>query len=145
MLFSTQYDQKYQPIVWVVLGVLLIAFFLLDLSCGSAWISLSQFWAPTNPIDLDILLNLRLPRAITALLAGIALSVSGLLMQTLFANPLAGPYTLGVSNGAGLGVAMVTMCATTIGMQHFVAGNLSIVLAAIVGSTIVLMIVIGVA
>ena len=83
MLFSTQYDQKYQPIVWVVLGVLLIAFFLLDLSCGSVWISLSQFWDPTNPIDLDILLNLRLPRAITALLAGIALSVSGLLMQTL--------------------------------------------------------------
>lgn len=145
MVFSTRHNTTFQPIMWVVLIVLLVVFFLLDLSCGSVWISLSQLWNPTNPIDVGILLNLRLPRAITALLAGIALSVSGLLVQTLFANPLAGPYTLGVSNGAGLGVAIVTMCATTIGTQHFVVGNVSIVFAAIVGSTIVLMIVIGVA
>ena len=52
---------------------------------------------------------IRLPKAITAILAGAALSVSGLIMQTLFRNPLAGPYTLGVSSGASLGVALLTM------------------------------------
>lgn len=60
-------------------------------------------------MQAQILLNLRLPKAITAVLAGIALSVSGLMMQTLFRNPLAGPYILGVSSGASLGVALATM------------------------------------
>ena len=56
-----------------------------------------------------IVLNIRLIKAVVALLAGAALSVSGLQMQTLFRNPLAGPYVLGISSGASLGVALVVL------------------------------------
>ena len=59
-----------------------------------------------------IILNYRLPKAITAILVGMGLSISGLLMQTLFRNPLAGPYVLGLSSGASLGVAMVILGAS---------------------------------
>lgn len=56
-----------------------------------------------------IILKFRIPKAITAILVGIALSMSGLQMQTIFRNPMAGPYVLGVSSGASLGVAIVIM------------------------------------
>ncbi len=62
-----------------------------------------------NHIYKTILLEFRLPKAVTAVLAGAALSVSGLQMQTIFRNPLAGPYVLGISSGAGLGVAIVVL------------------------------------
>ena len=59
-----------------------------------------------------ILINYRLPKAITAVLVGMGLSISGLLMQTLFRNPLAGPYVLGLSAGSSLGVAFVILGAS---------------------------------
>ena len=77
----------------------------------------------------------RLPKAITAILAGIALSVSGLQMQTVFRNPLAGPYVLGISAGASLGVAFMMM---GVGMMTGQAGNWIIVLAAFLGASAVL-------
>lgn len=92
----------------------------------------------------QILLHLRLPKMITAILAGASLSVAGLMMQTLFRNPLAGPYILGVSSGASLGVALVTMVATTMPLasRFFAASSNSLLaLAAIVGSILVMLLV----
>ena len=91
-----------------------------------------------DELDRLILREVRIPRVVTAILAGAALSVSGLMMQTLFRNPLAGPYTLGVSSGASLGVALVTMAGVSGALSSLVA-------AGIVGSTLVLLLVIIIA
>lgn len=90
-----------------------------------------------------IIINYRLPKAITAVLVGMGLSISGLLMQTLFRNPLAGPYVLGLSSGASLGVAFVILGASV--LPSFLSGILlspyGIVLASTLGSTSVLLLV----
>lgn len=88
-----------------------------------------------------IILNYRLPKAITAILVGMGLSVSGLLMQTLFRNPLAGPYVLGLSSGASMGVAFVIMGAGFLPscLNLFLVSSYGIVLASSLGSFIVLM------
>ena len=97
---------------------LLLLFFVLNLSLGSVKIPFSAIWTiltgqeGVKPSWEYIVLHYRLPKAIVALLVGVALSVSGLLMQTLFRNPMAEPYVLGVSAGAGLGVAFVLMGGT---------------------------------
>ena len=93
---------KRNAVLFGTLIVGLVLLFCLDLCSGSIWL-----W-PFGELSLmehQIMHSIRLPKAITAILAGGALSVSGLMMQTLFRNPLAGPYTLGVSSGASLGVA----------------------------------------
>ena len=87
-------------------------------------------------MEQNILHAIRLPKAVTAILAGGALSVSGLIMQTLFRNPLAGPYTLGVSSGASLGVAFLTMWSATLIML--------LPVAACIGATLVLLLVLAV-
>ena len=87
-------------------------------------------------MEQNILHAIRLPKAVTAVLAGSALSVSGLIMQTLFRNPLAGPYTLGVSSGASLGVAFLTMWSATMIML--------LPVAACIGATLVLLLVLAV-
>lgn len=119
-------------IILVLLGVGLMAYDLLH----------GIFFAAEGEGMLDelgwmILVDLRLPRVVTALLAGISLSISGLLMQTLFRNPMAGPYTLGVSSGASLGVALVTM----LGLGAI--GSIAIVGA--IGSVAILLVVLAVA
>jgi len=135
-----------QTYIFTGLALSLLILLWLDLCCGSIWLNpllcLSGLDG-TLSVEQQILLNIRLPKALTAILAGAALSVSGLLMQTLFRNPLAGPYTLGVSSGASLGVAFATLCATFAGLS--VAGRFSSVFAAIVGSTAVLLLVMLVA
>jgi iron complex transport system permease protein len=89
-----------------------------------------------------IILHARLPQAITALLAGSALAVSGLMLQTLFRNPLAGPSILGISNGANLGVAIVMLYFGGIVESGFSLGtNLSIILAAFTGAFLVLLLI----
>jgi len=85
---------------------------------------------------------IRLPKAVTAILAGAALSVSGLIMQTLFRNPLAGPYTLGVSSGASLGVALLTMLSSAV--FSFQYSVFSLPIAACLGATLVLLLVLAV-
>ena len=92
-------------------------------------------------MEHNILHAIRLPKALTAIMAGAALSVSGLIMQTLFRNPLAGPYTLGVSSGASLGVAFLTMCTTAFSFQFSV---FSLPIAACLGATLVLLLVLAV-
>lgn len=105
--------------LFFLLGGLLICAFLADIAIGSVNLSLSDVWATLtgnsdNLIYHEIILNHRLPKAITAILAGGALSVAGVLMQTLFHNPLAGPDVLGVTSGASLGVALLTLGTSTL-------------------------------
>ena len=90
-----------------------------------------------------IIMNFRLPKAITAILVGIGLSISGLLMQTLFRNPLAGPYVLGLSSGSSLGVAFVILGAGAlpIVVSDFLLSSYGIILASCMGSFAVLMLV----
>ena len=124
----------------------LMFLFLLDLAWGSIRIPITDVFNTflgkgSDEIYSEILINFRLPKAITAILAGSALSVSGLMMQTLFRNPLADPYVLGVSSGASLGAALVMM---TTGIIAGSAGSWIVVIAAIAGAALVMMLVVGV-
>ena len=97
--------------LFIILSLLLVSFFVLDLLIGSVDIPLRDIMgamvgADVAPATRLIVLDIRLIKAIVAILTGMALSVSGLQMQTLFRNPLAGPYVLGISSGASLGVAL---------------------------------------
>ena len=130
-----------------LLGALLVAF-LLSLAFGSVRIPLDKVvrillgGTPDKATWADILFKFRLPKAVTALLAGAALAVSGLQMQTLFRNPLADPYILGVSSGASLGVALVMLsvgaAATKVIGTLGLYGDLGLVVAASLGSMLVL-------
>ena len=84
-----------------------------DLVLGSASLSVRDLF--TTDLGRDILVNFRIPKAVVALVCGVALAVCGLQMQTLFRNPLADPYILGVSSGAGLGVALYIMGTSLLG------------------------------
>lgn len=135
---------KKSTLFFIFSSFLTVILFGLDLCSGSIWINLPDVLGsgPADTIEHTILMNLRLPKAIVAVLAGAALSVSGLMMQTLFRNPLAGPYILGVSSGASLGVAFVTMCSVMLAWTPFV--HFGAVAAAILGSTAVLLLVMAV-
>ena len=131
---------------YIFIGLCLLAALLfgLDVCSGTIWL-----WpfGDLSQMEQQILLAIRLPKALTAILAGAALSVSGLIMQTLFRNPLAGPYTLGVSSGASLGVALLTMCSTLLVAQFSIFNfQFSIMLptAACIGATAVLLLVLAV-
>ena len=91
---------------------------------------------------LYIIKNYRLPKAIVAILVGSGLSVSGLLMQTLFKNPLAGPFVLGISSGSSLGVAILIMGANLFGFSAIGLSNLSLAIASGIGAFLVLLAVI---
>ena len=119
--------------IFIALAGLLAVLFCLDICSGSIWL---WPWGDLTPMEQNILHAIRLPKAVTAILAGGALSVSGLIMQTLFRNPLAGPYTLGVSSGASLGVAFLTMWSATMIML--------LPVAACIGATLVLLLVLAV-
>jgi iron complex transport system permease protein len=90
----------------------------------------------------NIVLQSRLPQAITALLAGSSLAVCGLMLQTLFRNPLAGPSILGISSGANLGVAIVMLYSGgMIGLSGSLSYNLSVVISAFLGAALILMLI----
>lgn len=137
------------------LAVLLLVLWVADIALGSVAIppaALADILSG-NPVDNpafeNIIFRIRLPKAITAVLAGAALSVGGLQMQTLFRNPLAGPSVLGVTSGASLGVALVTLSAgqaTTIYavQQLGISGSWLIAIAASLGSALVLFIILGI-
>ena len=104
---------KMKTLIFVFLCVVLLILFVLDILLGSVSIKASDvlkaFFSDTGSNFETIILKFRLPKAITALSVGIALSLSGLQMQTIFRNPMAGPYVLGISSGASLGVAFVIL------------------------------------
>lgn len=108
-------------LLFIVLSLLAAALFVVDLALGSTDISLREVWAAltggeVDGVVRDIVLKIRLTKAVVAVVAGAALSASGLAMQTLFRNPLAGPYVLGVSSGASLGVALFLLGAPLLGV-----------------------------
>lgn len=104
----------------MLLALLSIVAALADLMLGTTAIPLSEVWAVVvgeseNANYVKIITELRLPKIIVAVLAGMALSASGLEMQTMFRNPLAGPYVLGINAGASLGVALFTLALPMLG------------------------------
>ena len=113
--------RRASKILFAILVALLLILFAADMMVGSVGIAARDIWAALtggecNPITRKIILDIRLIKALMAILAGAALSVSGLQMQTLFRNPLAGPYVLGVSSGASLGVAIFILGAPLLGI-----------------------------
>lgn len=123
---------------FIVFILLLFVLFFLDVVLGSVNFSFSDLFQQDS-IAKTVILDFRLPKAIVAVIVGVALSISGLLMQTIFSNPLAGPYTLGVSSGASLGVAFFLLGGPIVGASF--VQELGIVAAAWLGASIVLMII----
>lgn len=133
----------------IFIGILL---FFLNLFVGSVTIPFSDlfnvfFEEESSQTIKTIVLDYRLPQAVTAIFAGAALSVAGLLMQTLFRNPLADPSMLGISSGAGLGVAITILLTGVVGNSALstmgIWSNLGVSLAAFIGATLVLMLILG--
>lgn len=144
--------QKLTIMILLILSIPLLM--LLNLAIGSVAIPLTAVWdilvgndvAGNSDVWSNIVLHTRLPQAVTAIACGAGLSVAGLLMQTVFHNPLAGPSVLGISTAASLGVAFVVLLSGSLfgGMiSHFgVLGNTTLTLAAIIGALIALMIIV---
>ena len=129
--------------IFIGLVILLFALAILNICNGSVWISPHRLINIANSQSsiANILLHLRLPKMLTAILAGASLSVAGLMMQTLFRNPLAGPYILGVSSGASLGVALVTMVTTILPLAFSLSPHSFIATSAIIGSMLTMLLV----
>ncbi len=134
-------------ILFVALSIAALLLLALDMMVGSVGIAASDVWAALtggecDPVTRKIILDIRLMKAIMAILAGAALSVSGLQMQTLFRNPLAGPYVLGVSSGASLGVALFILGAPLLGIgQSSIITTLGTAGAAWIGAAAILIVV----
>ena len=133
---------KRQALIFLLLSVLCVALFAADMCIGSVNIPLRQLLAALTGGDcpegtVQIVKGIRLTKALVAILTGAALSVSGLQMQTLFRNPLAGPYVLGVSSGASLGVALFVLGAPILGASPWLQ-QVGITGAAWLGAAIVL-------
>ena len=114
---------KRNSIIFLFLSLLVFVLFALDLVSGDSALSVGQVWNvftgnETDMTTRNIVLSIRLVRVIVAVLIGVALSISGLQMQTVFRNPLADPYLLGVSSGSGLGVAFFILGAPLLGLAH---------------------------
>ncbi|MEL7834908.1 iron ABC transporter permease [Fodinibius sp. Rm-B-1B1-1] len=149
---TPQHKTGIKPLYFVLLLVALTGLFLVNLALGSVDIPVKDIvhillgGESTADAWQKIIINIRIPRAVTAIFAGCALSVGGLLMQTLFRNPLAGPSVLGITAGASLGVAIVMLAGGTItsifAIQQLSAmGSWVIVIAASLGSAAVLLLI----
>lgn len=124
--------------------ILIFIFFLLNIILGSVQIPFRDVWDILwgdyngNEIWQNIIWKSRVPQALTALVAGAGLSVSGLQMQTVFRNPLAGPSVLGISSGASMGVAFVVLLSGTLGgvalSKIGIMGEIALTISAIIGS-----------
>ncbi|MCM1484425.1 MAG: iron ABC transporter permease, partial [Muribaculaceae bacterium] len=128
--------------LFIILSVLLPLLFILDIAVGSVSIPLAQIWAALTGGECSetvhaVIIDIRLQKAVVALIVGAALSVSGLEMQTLFRNPLAGPYVLGISSGASLGVAIFILGAPLLGISGILA-NIGMAGAAWIGAALIL-------
>ncbi len=139
-------SNKTYKIPFLLLSVLLIILTFVNVSLGSVTIPFQDVVAIFFGDDTikeswqTIILNFRVPKAITAILVGSGLSISGLLMQTLFRNPLAGPFVLGISSGASLGVALLILGSSLFGgvFMSFAFSNWALTIAASTGSFLVL-------
>ena len=140
-------NSRSQNILFVLLSIALVALAIGDLAIGTTDIALSDVWAAlTGGVTTDeyrtIVCELRLPKVVVAIAAGMALAASGLEMQTLFRNPLAGPYVLGINSGASLGVALFTLAAPVVGaLSGSVFMRLGLTGMAWIGSAVILVLV----
>jgi iron complex transport system permease protein len=134
-------------LLFILIGVLILVLFFLDIMLGSVSLKpgeiIHAIFRGGDPQLTAIIMKFRIPKAITAALVGIALSVSGLQMQTVFRNPMAGPYVLGISSGASLGVAFVILgfhgSVTPEGLKWF--GNWAIAAASWLGAGAVMILI----
>ena len=140
-------------LTFLLFFIILFIFTVLNLSLGSVKIPFNELISillgqgSENSSWEYIILQFRFPKAITAILVGAGLSVCGLLMQTLFRNPLAGPYVLGLSSGASLGVALLFLGGSLFGgfFASLIFSKWAVVLAATLGSGLVMLAVISTA
>src|SRR5690554_3035253 len=131
--------------IFILLFLVTILLFFVNLSLGSVAIPIKEIFKifsleGSSKAAWDyIVLNYRLPKAMVAVLVGMGLSLSGLLMQTLFRNPLAGPYVLGISSGASLGVAFVVLGSAflPVGFSDFFLSDYGVIIASSLGSFLV--------
>lgn len=134
--------KKTYRLSFILLSTILLFCFFANISLGSVSISFKDIFNALFGIsDNYIVQNYRLPKAFTAIIVGSGLGISGLLMQTLFRNPLAGPFVLGISSGASLGVAIVVMGSSLFGgsVALLLASKWSLVIASSLGSFLVLL------
>jgi iron complex transport system permease protein len=144
-----------RPALLIMLLVALLGIFTVSLMVGSVRIPFDQIVTVLLGGEAErtswtnIVLKFRLPKAITAALAGAALGVSGLMMQTFFRNPLAGPFVLGISSGASLGVALVVLSTGSVGLTLLagvgLTGDLLLAGAAALGASATLLVIVAVA
>ncbi|WPR71265.1 iron ABC transporter permease [Flavobacterium sp. NG2] len=139
-------QQQRNIFTFSLLSLGFLTLFFTNISLGSITIPFNEIYDSLTGGQASkstweyIIINYRLPKAITAILVGMGLSISGLLMQTLFRNPLAGPYVLGLSSGASLGVAFVILGAGLLPpfLGALLTSPYGIVIASTIGSTLVL-------
>lgn len=122
--------------------VLLFLLFMLNIFCGAVDVPFVEVFKAiagesTNEMWRLIVVETRLPQAVVALLAGAAISVAGLILQTLFNNPLAGPEVLGINSGAGLGVALVMLLSQGAVVSGALGGFVAVLLGAFIGALLV--------
>ena len=143
-----------ESVVIAAMVIVLLGAFLLSLAISSVWVPLDRVVAILAGTDVGqssesgIILVVRLPRSLTALLAGAALGIAGLQMQTLFRNPLADPYALGIASGASLGVALVLLTSGAAVSEVFgsslgLAGDAMVTAASIAGAALAIALVLG--
>lgn len=135
--------QSRTALAWIILSLTLVVLFLLNVSLGSVSIPVHDIISiltgtPSGEASWkEIIWDFRMPKAITCILAGGALSLAGLQMQTLFRNPLAGPDVLGLTSGASLAVSLVLMGQTTFGLAAGFQNQWTVVTAACLGCAVV--------
>jgi len=137
-------------ILFIILALLLLLLLVLDFITGSTPLGLSDlfsYWFNSDALNDETIIlirDFRITRVVTAVLAGAALALSGLLMQTIFRNPLAGPYVLGISSGAGFGVALAVMGTSALGINAFgTGGGWPVLISAAMGSAAVMLVIIA--
>lgn len=157
MITSHTYHPSWRMHMWLTLAICAVAAILVvaNLMLGSVTIPFSETLktlsgeALTNVVWENIIWRTRLPQTIVALSAGMSMGVAGLMMQTLFRNPLAGPSVLGISSGASLGVATVILAAGQIFEFSFsvlgIWGDIAVIVASLIGAMGVLLIILFVA
>ena len=141
------HTSKRMTIAYLAMAAALLALFALNLFWGSVALSPADIAAAllgrgTSALAANILLQLRLPRAVMVVLLGAALSVAGYLLQTFFANPIAGPFVMGISSGAKLAVALTMVVFLNRGL---LTGSLTLILAAFAGAMAAMLFVLAVA
>lgn len=143
--------KKRTLLCFILLALLLVLLFVASLLLGSVSLQVKEvlgvlFGQEADPQTRILVTHFRLPKAITALIVGAALSASGLQMQTLFRNPLAGPYVLGISSGASLGVSLFLLGAPLLGVSvaSETLRNIGVVGSAWVGAALILTVIMAV-